>query len=163
MFKFSNDHFIDLKRLISFDPFFLLFSFFFGSISCLSGREGEEANHEVEKIQGQNHSDTNNSAGSDNEEQGQFDTKTPYVTLDPATEARLKIVTVPENGPITVSKTSSSTSSTSTTSPQSTPSISENGGNDTSSDAVGEPVHRVGMGPSVNSKGAVGVGINRFG
>ena len=114
----------------------------------------------VDKIQGQNHSDTNNSAGSDNEtEQGQSDSKTPYVPLDPATEARLKIVTVPANGPINisnVSNTSNSSSSTSTTStPQSTSSISEHGGNDTNdTNDTGELVHHVGM-DSVNSKGTV--------
>ena len=102
----------------------------------------------VDKIQGQNHSDTNNSAGSDS--------KTPYVTLDPATEARLKIVTVPANGPINVSNVSNTSSSTSTTStPQSTSSISEHGGNDTNdTNDTGELVHHVGM-DSVNSKGTV--------
>ena len=105
----------------------------------------------VDKIQGQNHSDTNNnSAGSDS--------KTPWnVTLDPATEARLKIVTVPANGPINVSNVSNTSSSTSATStPQSTSgNISEPGGNDTNdTNDTGELVHQVGM-DSVISKGTV--------
>jgi len=114
----------------------------------------------IDKIQGQNHSDTNNSAGSDNEtEQGQTDSKTPDVTLDSATEARLKIVTVPGfNGrPINVSNVSNTSSSTSTTStPQSTSgNISEHGGNATNdTNGTGELVHHVGM-DSVNSKGTV--------
>ena len=116
----------------------------------------------INKMQGQNHSDTNNnSAGSDNEtEQGQSDSKTPYVTLDPATEARLKIVTVPANGPINVSNTSTSSNSSSSTSTTSTPqstsgNISEHGGNDTNdTNDTGELVHQVGM-DSVNSKGTV--------
>lgn len=137
-------------------PLYPFVSFWF--ISRLSGR-GEEVNHIViDKIQGQNHSDTNNSAGSGNEtEQGQSDSKTPYVTLDPATEARLKIVTVPANGPINVSNVSNTSSSTSTTStPQSTSgNISEHGGNDTNdTNDAGELVHHVGM-DSVISKGTV--------
>jgi len=120
-----------------------------GEKNHATGR-GEEVNHiVVDKIQGQNHSDTNNnSAGSDS--------KTPWnVTLDPATEARLKIVTVPANGPINVSNVSNTSSSTSATStPQSTSgNISEPGGNDTNdTNDTGELVHQVGM-DSVISKG----------